>query len=143
MPPVIVYVPPTPAPAPSVNPNESLPVAINYGQGQARQVNMYHGTMEPVGLLPNQSVNVTVALPTTTAGATVQLGPLDGGRIGSPAPPGTEIVTSTITLDVPATGAVQFNFQTNRTPGLYRVLMTVGGKQYLLQFYAARPAATH
>jgi hypothetical protein len=116
-----------------------LPVVIDYGQGEETRVNVYGGMMEPVGVLPNQSVTVTVSFPISRAGALVSLALYDGGQVGAAALPGSGMITLG-NLQVPATGIVQFNFQAGRTHGLYRVLMNVGSGQYLLRFYAGRPS---
>jgi hypothetical protein len=131
-----------PAVAVGVNPDESFPVVINYGEGQETRVQIYRGVMEPVGLRPNQVVTVTVSLPTTMAGEHVKLGLYDGGAAGPAADPLNTITIGNLGVPIPdvsVSGSLQFNFQTDRTLGLYRVLMTVGSRQYLLQFYAGPP----
>jgi hypothetical protein len=134
-PPVAPIIGPTPTP-----PGEgSLPVVINYGQGETTRVSIYRGMMEPVGVLPNQGVTVTVSLPISRAGAQVSLGLCDGGQVGVVAPPRTTIIPLNGVLAVGTDGTVQFNFQAGRTLGLYRVLMNVGSGQYLLRFYAGWP----
>jgi len=121
-----------------VNPDQLLPVVINHGQGQETRVNVYRGVMQPVGLLPNQSVTVTLLFPASRAGTPVVAGLYDGGQVGAVAPPGTPI--SPVNAVVVATdGTLQFNFQPDQTSGLYRVLVTAGSSQYLLQFYAVKP----
>ena len=118
---------------------ESIPVVINYGQGEATRVSINRGVMEPVGVLPTQSVTVTVSFPVSRAGAQVNLGLYDGGQVGVEARPSTPIIALTAILIVATDGTVRFNFQAGRTLGLYRVLMTVGSGQYLLRFYAGSP----
>ena len=140
---------PTPTPPVVIEPlptppgDGSLPVVVNYGQGEQTRVSIYRGMMEPVGVLPNQVVTVTISFPTSMAGAPVKLGLYDGGAAG-PAPlPGQDIFTiSSPPLPippVPVNGSLQFNFQAGRTLGLYRVLLNVGSAQYLLRFYAGWP----
>jgi hypothetical protein len=126
-------------PTQNVNADESLPVVINYGQGETTRVSIYGGMMEPVGVLPNQSVTVTVSLPINRAGSQVSLGLYDGGQVGVVAPPRTSIIALNAILTVATDGTVQFNFQAGRTLGLYRVQMNVGNGQYLLRFYAGWP----
>ena len=141
---------PTPTPPVVIEPlptppgEESLPVVINYGQGETTRVSIYRGLMEPVGVLPNQVVTVTISFPTSMAGAPVKLGLYDGGAAG-PAPlPGQDIFTiSSPPLPIPpvaVNGSLQFNFQAGRILGLYRVQMNVGSGQYLLRFYAGSPS---
>jgi hypothetical protein len=103
--------------------------------------------MEPVGIPPNQPVTVTLFLGSGIPGTPVQVGLYDGGQIvpaaSLPSPP----PTGGAPLGVPATDAilvladqtVRFNFQSAPLLGLYRVLVSIGPKQYLLQFYAVRP----
>jgi len=55
---------PTAVPTQTINPDESLPVVINYGQGQETRVQIYRGVMDAVGLLRNQVVTVTTSLTT-------------------------------------------------------------------------------
>jgi hypothetical protein len=146
---------PTPTPPVVIEPlptppgEESFPVVINYGQGETTRVSIYRGLMEPVGVLPNQVVTVTISFPTSMAGAPVKLGLYDGGAAG-PAPlPGQDLLPSISCPScpplpippVPVNGSLQFNFQAGRTLGLYRVQMNVGSGQYLLRFYAGRPTA--
>ena len=132
---------PTPVPTnpPPVNPDQSIPVVIDYGQGEATRVSIISGTMEPVGVLPNQSVTVTVSFPISRAEDRVSLGLYDGGQVGVVAPPRTSIIALNAILTVATDGTVQFNFQAGRTLGLYRVQMNVGNGQYLLRFYAGWP----
>jgi hypothetical protein len=125
-------------PSPVANPDESIPVVINHGQGQETRVNVYRGVMQPVGLLPNQSVTVTLLFPASRAGTPVVAGLYDGGQVGAVAPPGTPISPVNAVV-VAADGTLQFNFQPDQTSGLYRVLVTAGSSQYLLQFYAVKP----
>jgi hypothetical protein len=137
VPTAIPILPPPTTPAPQ----ESIPVVINYGQGQEARVSIYRGLMEPVGLLPRQAVTVTLFFPANLAGTPVAIGLYDGGQVGAVAQPRTQIVAVNAILTAAANGTVQFNFQTDHTPGLYRVLLSVGGGQYLLQFYAVTSAS--
>jgi len=152
--PTIRPLPPVPSPTPvptnppPVNPDQSIPVAVSYGQGVETRVQIYRGIMEPVGIPPNQPVTVTLFLASGLPGTLVQLGLYDGGQVGPPALPGQDIVNSigsSISLPpwpgptVSTNGTLQFNFQSAPLFGLYRVLVTIGPKQYLLQFYAVRP----
>jgi len=130
---------PTPdlSPARNLNSDEVIPVVIHYGEGQETRATVHRGVMAPVGLLQNQIVTVTLLLP-TRAGEPVILGLYDGGQIGAAVLPGSENI-SLSNLAVPDTGTVRFNFQAGRLLGLYRLLVTIGPGQYLLQFYAGRP----
>jgi hypothetical protein len=131
-----------PLPTPSVNPDESIPVVISYGQNQETRARVYRGVMDPVGMRPNQIVTVTLLLPKSVAGMDVALGLYDGGQIGQAAVPNTSIIALTALLHAAADGTVQFNFQAGQTLGLYRLQLTVGPFQSLLQFYVGRPRST-
>lgn len=137
-------VPPTPAPSPGINPEESIPVVIRYGQNQETRVQVYRGLMEPAGVPAAQGVTVTVLLPATYAGQIVRLGLYDGGQVWGVALPGQDINDriDLRALLAAADGSVRFNFKAGATFGLYRVLVTVGPAQFLLQFYAVRPRPT-
>lgn len=138
-PPTTPTVPPIIGPAPTPPGEGSLPVVINYGQGETTRVSIYRGMMEPVGVLPNQSVTVTVSFPVSRAGAQVSLWPYDGGQVGVVDPQRTTNIALNGVLAVGTDGTAQFNFQAGRTLGLYRVQMNVGSAQYLLRFYAGLP----
>ena len=154
--------PPTlPSPSPAAQPisatDEILPVVIAYGEGAEARVQITRGIMEPVGVPPNQPVTVTLYLTSGIPGSPVEVGLYDGGQISpavsqavslpNPAPVGTPPTGDVITVDptvaapilVLADGSVRFNFRSGLTLGLYRTLVTIGPKQYLLQFYAVRP----
>lgn len=137
---------PVPTPTPPPNPEESIPVVISYGQEQETRVQVYRGLMEPAGVPAAQSVTVTLLLSSAYAGQIVKLGLYDGGQVGAVALPGQDIITfgdPGVPLPVVSTdGTVQFNFKAGRTLGLYRLLVTVGPAQFLLQFYAVKPRST-
>lgn len=148
-PPTVPPVSPPPAPTippvlptpPPVNSEESIPVVIDYGQGHQTRASINRGVMEPVGVPKAQSVTVTLFLPSTYAGQIVSLGLYDGGEVGGAAAPGSAMVAFQA-IAVPADGVVQFNFKAGHILGLYRVLITIGPAQYLLQFYAVTPRPT-
>lgn len=132
----------TPAPTPDVNPHDLIPVVIHYGEGQEARARIYQGVMEPIGLLASQIVTVTILLPPNRAGQPVLAGLYDGGQVGLVGSPADNISINDPGIPLPnvsADGTVQFNFQAAQTLGLYRLLMTIGPRQYLLQFYAGRP----
>jgi hypothetical protein len=147
--------PSTPLPtAPPID-EGNIPVVITYGDGTEARVQITLGIMEPVGIPPNQPVTVTLYLASGIPGSPVQVGLFDGGQI-SPAVPAVDLanprpvptppgggITVDPTLAAPilvlADGSVRFNFQSGLTLGLYRTLVTIGPKQYLLQLYAVRP----
>lgn len=126
-----------PPPLPSVNPEESFPVVISYGQNQETRARIYRGVMDPVGMPPSQIVTATVFFPVNRAGQPVRFGLYDGGQIATSVAGGftPNIEGALVSVD----GTLQFNFQAGPTLGLYRLLVTVGAGQYLLQFYAANP----
>ena len=138
---------------------ETIPVVITYGDGTETRAQITRGLMEPVGIPPNLPVTVTLYLASGIAGSPVQVGLFDGGRITpalaqsaslpNPSPVETSVGGNGITVDpTPATpilvladGTVRFNFQSDLALGLYRTVVIIGPKQYLLQFYAVRPRA--
>jgi hypothetical protein len=136
----------TPTPpevSPGVNPEESIPVVISYGQNQETRVQVYRGLMDPVGVPADKGVIVTVLLPAAYAGQIVRLGLYDGGQVSVVVSPDQDTTTISVgELLAAANGSVLFNFKAGATLGLYRVLMTVGPAQFLLQFYAVRPRST-
>ena len=134
--------PPTPPPqitppsTPSLNSDESIPVVIHYGEGQETRATVFRGVMDPAGLFQNQLVNVTLLLPPTRAGEPVSFGLYDGGQLS--VPDVIELNDGVLPLKVSVDGSVRFNFRAGRILGLYRLLVTVGPAQYLLQFYAVQ-----
>jgi hypothetical protein len=109
--------------------------------------------MEPVGVPTEKSVTVTIFLASNIPSSPVRFGLYDGGIIAAASLPGEDLRSRQSPNDPPSqfppplpvgsasvTGAtLQFNFQAGQTLGLYRVLLVVPPKEYLLQFYAARP----
>jgi hypothetical protein len=98
-------------------------VADYDGNGPTEKASQF-GVMEPLGVGRKQQVPVTLNVPTSWANSPVGFAPLDGG----------EIIASP-NLQVDSDGAVGFAFRGGDTPGLYRVLVTIGGEQYEMQFY--------
>jgi hypothetical protein len=143
--------PPLPTPSPTAPSSgtaveQNIPVVITYGDGAQTRVQITRGIMQPVGIPPNQPVTVTLFLSSGIPGTLVQVGLYDGGQIAaaalpSPPPTGGVPVETPLTrpLMVLADQTVRFNFQSGRLLGLYRALVTIGPKQYLLQFYAVKP----
>jgi hypothetical protein len=94
-------------------------------------------------------VTVTLFLASAAPGTPVKYGLYDGGVVAAAALPGQDIIQGIAGMFQPPDGGpppsispqstLQFNFQAGRVLGLYRVLLTVPPKQYLLQFYAVRP----
>jgi hypothetical protein len=145
---VVPHLPaPTPTPpTPPANANDYIPVIITYGDGTQTQVQITRGMMQPVGIPPREAVTVTLFLTNAIPGSPVKVGLYDGGQIAaavpvsSPAPIGAApLDNATPTLAVAADQSVRFNFQSAGPLGLYRALLTIGPKQYLLQFFAVRP----
>jgi hypothetical protein len=143
--------PPIPSPTvptvPPSNPEGSIPVVISYGQGLETRVQITHGLMEPVGIPFDKPVTVTLFLGSAIPGSPVHVGLYDGGQIAAastaPSPDGGNSLQTPATAPilVLADQTVRFSFQSGGPLGLYRVLLTIGPKQYLLQFYAVRPRA--
>lgn len=147
-PPIVVIAHPTPTPnPPAVTPEQSIPVVITYGQGLETRAQITRGLMEPVGIPFDKPVTVTLLLGSGIPGTLVHAGLYDGGQVASavtpPNPPpilGNPVFPpAAAPIAILADQTVRFNFQSGRTLGLYRLLLTIGPKQYLLQFYAVRP----
>lgn len=85
-----------------------------------------NAVLAPVGLQVNEQIAITLIFPVEKANYGVSIVPLDGG----------EVITSSNGLYVSSDGTASFMFQGGDTPGLYRVIVTVGGDQYLAQIYA-------
>ena len=144
---------PTPSPTPSHTPlppttenDETLPLIIGYEDGVETQTEIKGGTSLPIGVPPDKSVSVTLFLDTGVPGSPIMFGLLDGGVVAAVDTPGGDLRAQS-SLDPPTATlnselTVQFNFQPGRVLGLYRVLVTVPPKQFLLQFYAVRPRST-
>jgi hypothetical protein len=141
---------PTPTPTlnpPAVTPEASIPVVIAYGDGLETRAQITRGLMQPAGIPFDKPVTVTLFLGSGIPGTPVHVGLYDGGQIASVVaglsnpPPNivTDFLGNTVSISVGTDQTVRFNFQSGGPLGLYRVLLTIGSKQYLLQFYAVRP----
>ena len=155
-------IPPVPTPTsppqpPAANPEQNIPVVITYGDGAQTRAQITRGIMQPVGIPPNQPVTVTLFLGSGIPSTLVRVGLYDGGQIAAaaalPSPPPIGVSPIPLPTPLPIGGVVpvitvetdqtvRFNFQSGRLLGLYRALVTIGPKQYLLQFYAVRPRST-
>jgi len=106
-------------------------VADYDGTGPTERTSHF-GILEPLGLGPNQQVQITLNVPRDWEDYPVGIAPLDGG----------EIITASKDLHVESDGTIAFAFQGGETPGLYRVLVTVAGEQYELQLYIGARSPT-
>jgi hypothetical protein len=147
---IVIAVSPTPTPLPtpsppSVNPEGSIPVVITYQDGTDVRVQITRGLMNPAGIPFDKPVTVTLFLGSGIPGTPVRIGLYDGGKVTAVPLPGQDSVSvgdpGPPFPTVSAESTVRFNFQSGGPLGLYRVLLTIGPKQYLLQFYAVRPRA--
>jgi hypothetical protein len=132
--------------------DQVIPVVITYGQDLETHAQIVGNIMQPVGVPPDKSVTVTVFLTSAVPGTPIRYGLYDGGLVAAAAPPGQDMLAM-VTLNQPVPEppgqvlnvqppALQFNFQAGTMLGMYRLLLTVPPKQYLLQFYAVRPRST-
>jgi hypothetical protein len=132
---VILSLSPGKVSAQSAAPETSQPfvnATIGSDSGKERRLHGHDGYIGRAGLRPNQKVAVTLDCPGSQKGDAVRVGSLDGGGI----------VPANETLKVGPDGTVFFKFEAGAYPGLYRVLIEVGGRQHLLEFYVldlARP----
>ena len=88
----------------------------------------HSGIMDPIGLRPNQQIAIALNVSSNRANYPVGIAPLDGGE-----------VFASENLHVASDGTVGFTFQGGNTPGLYRVVVTIGSEQYELQLYVVKP----
>jgi len=88
----------------------------------------HSGIIDPVGLRPNEQATITLSVPSNWASYPVGIAPLDGGEVF-----GFE------NLQVATGGAVSFGFKAGSTPGLYRVVVSIGAERYQLQLYLPKP----
>jgi hypothetical protein len=103
----------------------SIEMETDDGSGERKRQRTLDGVMEPVGLPVGGQIAITLEASSSKAGQTVRLGLLDGGEIADPS-----------TLTVATDGKVGFSFVAGITPGLYRVLVSLGTDQYELRLYA-------
>ena len=105
--------------------SSAIEMVINAGTLAERSFTSTSGIMEPVALFPNEQLAITLNGTTDRAGRAVGITPLDGGEI--------IIVDRELLLDEAGVG--NFIFKGGDTPGLYRVLVFLGGERYQLRFY--------
>src|ERR1044071_1179942 len=84
----------------------------------------HSGIIDPVGLRANELATITLSVPVSWASYPVGIAPLDGGE-----------VLGAENLLVGPSGTVAFGFKGGITPGLYRVVVIIGGERYHLRFY--------
>lgn len=112
--------------------HQSTPIeiaAIRSGSNQEIHRTSEFGIVEPIGLRPNQQIAITLNASSNRANYPVGIAPLDGGE-----------VFSSENLRVASNGTVGFTFEGGNTPGLYRVVVTIGSEQYELLLYVAKPS---
>ena len=105
-------------------------MVVDYGDGKQKSRISHDGDMEAVGLLPNQTITITLNFAREHAGAPVALALLDGGALGAQP-----------TTTLPANGKLTFTFAAPAAPGLYRVVVT-SLEKYQLNLYVVRPTAS-
>lgn len=98
---------------------------VQFSNGQTLVVSDFS---EPIGVMPNASIRVTVAIPGTVAGETVNVASLDGGHVAAK--------TQTVSAD----GTISFQFQPTADFGLNRLVLRHATGKLRLQFWVLDPA---
>ena len=119
---------PTPAISPTPSPvSGSVEIVTTDGAGREKRLHSDHGVVPQVGINAGQLVPITLQFAADKAGQPLTVGCLDGGQI----------LGNSFTV-LPG-GTVPLSFQAGLVFGLYRLLVQLGGEQYLLQFYVVDP----
>jgi hypothetical protein len=103
-----------------------IEIVVNEGTNGERREISHNGLLGPVGLHRSEQIALTLNVSSNWAEYPVSIVPLDGG-----------VLIDTDNLQVKRDGTVNFTFEGGDTPGLYRVLVAIGGEQYQLQLYVA------
>lgn len=96
---------------PPPTPSRALSASVDFGNDVVFQPAKHGTNFDPLGLLPQQTLTITVTFPTAMAGQAILAEPLDGGSL--PLPEGG--------LVVGADGTVVFQFQASGSPGACRI----------------------
>jgi hypothetical protein len=109
--------------------SESLGLTVNSKSGTLVETSIVYGAAVPIGLQPNQTVDVSVQFPAERAGESIPLSVWDGGKI------------STANKDalVGSDGRLTFAFQAGSAPGLYRVVLQPASEEYCVRFWVIDP----
>jgi hypothetical protein len=103
----------------------SVDASIVSASGKGRRLRGQADYIGRAGLRANQLVSVTLRFPATRVAQPVLISTLDGGGIIAPKKD----------LSVAADGTVDFKFQADSEPGLYRVFVQAGVDEYRLEFF--------
>jgi hypothetical protein len=129
----VIYLPADKAAAQAQDGNRystRIEMVIRSDASGGRNRSSHFGIMDPIGLRPDEQIEITLNVPSNWANSPVGIAPLDGGEVF-----GFE------NLHIDNNGTVSFAFKGGTTPGLYRVLVTIGPEQYQFQFYVPKPGA--
>lgn len=85
----------------------------------------HKGAFGRVGLLHDQTVDITVEYPYSEAGKTITIEPLDGGQIVVPGK----------NLTVRSDGSIHFKFRVGHAPGNYQIALHNGSQELGLEFW--------
>jgi hypothetical protein len=102
-------------------------MGVGVGTDQEAWQTSQNGILQPAGLHLNEQIAVTISVTQNKKDFPVAFALLDGGQIFANTP-----------LLIERHGLVEFAFEGGNTPGLYRVLMSIGAEEYLLQFYVSQ-----
>lgn len=109
--------------------SESLPLVVNSGAGKSVETKIIYGVALPIGLQPNQTVDVSVQFPAGRAGESIPVSVWDGGKIS----------TASNNALVGGDGRLTFTFQAGSSPGLYRVVLQPASEEYCVRFWVINP----
>jgi hypothetical protein len=115
---------PTPPPLVEVNLTKAT---VTFSSGESAEVRSTSDVFPLVSADAGETVNIQFGFPLTAAGASLLAQPLDGG------------VVLADNLPIGLDGTVSMQFQLGALPGLYRVLLNVGGQIMTLQFSVPNP----
>jgi hypothetical protein len=119
--------PPPIPPPPLIEVNPCI-ATVTLASGQAVEVRSTWSNVFPlVEASAGETVNIELGFPVTAAAATLLASPLDGGNLVAD------------TLSIGLDGKVSMQFQVGTLPGLYRLLLNVGGQIMTLQFSVPNP----
>ena len=105
-----------------------IEMVVNAGTDQEVWQTSQNGILQPVGVHLNEQIVVTLGVTENRIDSPVAFALLDGGQI---------LAHRFLLID--EHGLAEFTFEGGNTPGLYRVLVSIGAEEYLLQFYVSQP----
>ena len=99
-------------------------VTVTFANGDHVTLRSREEGFAPVEVAAGEAVTIRAQLPRRLANAPAFIQPLDGGTIASD-------------LAIAPDGSASLGFRVGEQPGLYRLLVSVGGRTAMLQFQVA------